>query len=69
MPNQQVPARYIKRGDIIRYDATNPELTEVVRDVQVVLMLANGNNLPVAPSQPFEIIPPEDVPIPPEEVS
>lgn len=51
--------RLIKRGDIIVLrDGTE----EVVREVQVVLGMANGSNQAFEPSERVSIVPPEELP-------
>lgn len=51
--------RLVRRGDVVRLpDGTE----EVVRDVQVVLQLANGSNAPFTGRDKIEILPPEDLP-------
>lgn len=58
----QKPARALRRGDIIRYEgAQGAVIEEVVRDVQMILVMANGENVPSDTTKQFEVIPPEDV--------
>lgn len=50
--------RLIKRGDIIKMrDGTE----EVVRNVQVVLQMANGSNEVYEPTETVELVPDEEV--------
>lgn len=68
MPQKSV--RLLKKGDIIRYEGAQGEvIEEVVRDVQIILFMANGENRPVAPTDTAEVIPPEDVRLVGEEIN
>lgn len=51
--------RLVKRGDVVRLDDGTEE---VVRDVQVVLQLANGSNHPFTSRDSVEILPPDELP-------
>lgn len=55
----RTPVRLVKRGDIVR---TNEGKEEVVRDVQVVLSLSNGNNEVHGSADMIEVLPPEELP-------
>lgn len=49
--------RLLKRGDIVRVQPTNglPEMTEVVRDVFMVVRLANGADVQVDVNENVEV--------------
>jgi hypothetical protein len=51
--------RLVKRGDIVR---TSEGVEEVVRGVQVVLQLSNGNNEVHDATDRVEVLPPEELP-------
>ena len=55
----KTPVRLVKRGDIVR---ANEGTEEVVRDVQIVLSLSNGNNEVHASTDSIEVLPPEELP-------
>lgn len=53
-------ARELVRGDIIRYtNDADQEIDEVIREVVIVLRMANGESLSVATTATFELVPPE----------
>lgn len=55
----KTPVRLVKRGDIVK---TVEGGEEVVRDVQVVLSLSNGNNEVHGSADVVEVLPPEELP-------
>lgn len=55
----KTPVRLVKRGDIVR---TKEGGEEVVREVQVILSLSNGNNEVHGSSDTVEVLPPEELP-------
>ncbi len=57
--NEKVSVRLIKRGDVV---ILRDGKEEVVRDVQVVLQMANGSNEVYVPSDKIEVLPPEVLP-------
>ena len=58
-PPQAKNARFILPGDIIRYDSVGRDpVEEVVRSVDVVLNMANGQTITAERGQLFTIIPP-----------
>lgn len=53
-------SRLIKRGDIVRVEVpTGGEVEEVVRDVSVLLNLANGMVIQLHHDADVEVLPPE----------
>ncbi len=56
---KKLSVRVIKRGDIVR-SAEGTE--EVVRDVQIILQLSNGNNEVHTGVDRVEVLPPEELP-------
>lgn len=57
--------RLVKRGDIVK---TNEGAEEVVREVEVILRLSNGNTEVHDPKDVVEVLPPEELPELTEEV-
>lgn len=56
----KLSARHIRRGDVIRM----PDgVEEVVRDVQIVVNLANGSNPTLSPGDFVNLLPPEELPM------
>lgn len=53
-------ARLIRKGDIIRYTSGETEVEEVVRDVVMVIQMANGETLSVAPTDEYTMVPQEE---------
>lgn len=55
-------ARQVRKGDIIKYtSASGQEFEEVVRDVNIFLMMANGENVPLLPTEDVVVIPQEEL--------
>jgi hypothetical protein len=52
--------RLVKRGDVIKLRDGGAE--EVVRGVQIILQMANGNNEVYEPTETVDIVPPEELP-------
>ncbi len=66
-PKQQA-ARWVTRGTIVKPKGGNAETGEVVRDVSVVLHLANGQDEVYPANDEVTILPPEDLQPPEVEV-
>lgn len=60
-------ARLLRKGDIIKYTSGDREVEEVIRDVVIVLQMANGESLSVATTEEYTLIPQEVVPATAEE--
>lgn len=59
VPGEKLSVRMVRKGDVVRL----PDgVEEVVRDVQIVLQLANGSNPTFAPVEFVELLPPEELP-------
>ena len=54
-------ARFLRRGDIIKYTSYDTEIEEVIRDVVIVLQMANGESISVSPSNEYELVPQKDI--------
>lgn len=54
-------ARFLRRGDVIRYTSGDAEVEEVIREVVIVLRMANGESLSVSTQETYEVIPPEEI--------
>lgn len=53
-------ARLLRRGDIIKYTSGDQEVEEVIRDVVIVLQMANGESLSVVPGNEYTVVPQEE---------
>lgn len=59
MAKKKTSVRLLQRGDVVRL----PDGSEdVIREVQVVLQLANGSNVQFGPTDSLEILPREILP-------
>lgn len=54
-----INSRKIRRGDLVR---TPEGAEEVVRGVQIVLQLANGQSVPYDANDEVEVFPPDELP-------
>lgn len=67
MANSQIPARLVRRGDVIEVQLPTPVgneavIEEVVRSVDIIIHLANGTDVVVPPTQLLGLIPQEELP-------
>lgn len=67
MANSQIPARVIRRGDVIQVQlpapvGNEPTVEEVVRSVDIIVHLANGTDVVLAPTALVGLVPQEELP-------